>query len=215
VFRDRLEVGGVRGPDVVGPYPAADVALATVHGPLLAPDDARQAAAQLVAQLGVDQGEPDATIVWQGQVPGPEDGGAPATVTVAAVTVPSGAVLVDAEWSRPLDDQLASGIYGGTCVVRDVLPDGWPAAERTYAFTCTVFDSSSGSAVAPFVIAAPTEAVRARLYGAGGEVMGETDLVDGVAVLSAIVTDAPGPVASVEAFTADGTSLVRTPVLEG
>jgi hypothetical protein len=216
VFRDRLEVHAGRVPDVVGQAAARDLALATVHGPLLAPDDAQQAAGQLVAQLGVDRGDPDALIPWQGQVPGPGDGGAPATVTVAAVTTPSGAVLADASWARPLDDQLVSGVYGGTCVVRAVLPDGLPAAERTYAFSCTVFGSDEGQQpTTAFVIAAPPQAVHARLYGAGGDVVAEVDLGDGVAVLPADETIGQRPAVAVEAFTADGTTLLRTPVLQG
>jgi hypothetical protein len=213
VFRNRLGIDGERGPDVLGQPAAGQLALATLHGPLAAEDDAQQAAAQLVAQLGIDQGEPDAVIAWQGQVPGPDDGGAPATVTLATVTAPSGAVLADAWWSWTLDGDLVSGIYGGTCVVRAVLPAGWPAAERTYAFSCTVFDADTGTGATTFVIAAPPEAVRARLYGAGGDVVAEVDLTDGVAVLPADATVGQRPAVAVEAFTADGTTLLRTPVL--
>ena len=43
----------------------------------------------------------------------------------------------------------------------------------------------------------------------------DTDLVDGVAVLSTIVSDVRAPVASVEAFTPDGNTQLRTPVLGG
>jgi hypothetical protein len=217
VFRDRLEVGAGIGPEVFGAAQASDLVLATVHGPLLAADDAQQAAGQLVAQLGVDRGEPDALVPWQGHVPGPAgDGGAPATVTVAAVTAPSGAVLVDVWWSRALEDPLVNGAYGGVCVVRAVLPDGWPAAERTYAFSCDVFGSSDGVQTATsFVIAAPPEAVHARLYGAGGDVVAEVDLTDGVAVLPETETLGQRPAVAVEAFAADGTTLPRSPVLTG
>jgi hypothetical protein len=217
VFRDRLEIDGGHGPELFGWGEPAALSLATVHGPLASPDDAQQAAGQLVAQLGVDRGDPDALIAWQGQVPGPEgDGGAPATITVAAVSAPSGAVLVDAGWTRALQDPLADGAYGGSCVVRDVLPDGWPAAERTYAFSCDVFGSSDGVQTATsFVIAAPPQAVHARLYGAAGDVVAEVDLTDGVAVLPENETVGRRPAVAVEAFTADGTSLLRTPVLEG
>jgi hypothetical protein len=218
VIRDSLAVSGVRTPDLVGGQggSADELSLATVHGRLLDEVDAQQAAAQLVGQLGLDQGEPDALIAWQGSVPGPDDGGsAPATVTVATVTAPSGAVLVDVWWSRALADPLATGVYGGSCVVRDVLPDGWPAAERTYAFSCTVYGSEEGPSATSFVITGPPEAVHARLYGVGGDVVAEVDLVDGVAVLPATETVGQRPAVEVEAFTADGTSLLRTPVLEG
>jgi hypothetical protein len=195
VFRDSLEVFGVRTPDVLGAGgPAADLSLSTVHGPLLDEFDAQQAAAQLVAQLGLDLGEPDAVITWQGQVPGPGEGGPPATVTVATVTAPSGAVLVTAGWTRPTGD---GGSY------------------RTYAFDCTIADGQGRNPVSAFVIAAPPEAVHARLYGSGGEVVAEVDLVDGVAVLPADQTIGQRPADAVEAFTPDGMTQLRTPVLGG
>jgi hypothetical protein len=216
VFRDSLELFSLRSPDVLGANgPAPDLVLASVHGPLQSEQDAQQTAAELVGRLGLDQGDPDAIIVWQGQVPGPDDGDGPATVTVATVTAPSGAVLVNARWSRALES--SSGGYGGSCngLEQVVLPAHWPAEDRTYAFDCTVGDRQGQQAVTSFVIAAPPDSFHARLYDAAGNVMAQTDLVDGVAVLTGIVTDSPGPVAWVEAFTPDGNTQLRTPVLGG
>ncbi|NYJ06732.1 hypothetical protein [Petropleomorpha daqingensis] len=217
VFRDRMEVPSTRGPDVVGGVEEADLALATVHGPLLDEGEAQRSAAWLLSPLGLDQGEPDATVVWQGHVPGPDDGGGPATATVVTATVPGGAVLVDAWWTRPRDGDLVNGSDGSTCGdwagSAVALPAGRPAAERTYAFSCTVVDSGSGAGATAFVIAAPPEAVHARLYGAGGDVVAEVDLTDGVAVLPGTETVGQRPAFAVEVFTADGTSLLRTPVL--
>jgi hypothetical protein len=215
VFRDSLEVLSVRSPDLLGgEAPADELSLATVHGPLVSEDDAQQAAGQLVARLGLDQGDPDATIVWQGEIPGPDDGGGPATVTVATVTSPSGAVLVDALWTRPMPDGSA---YGGSCGdwLSVVLPAGWPAAERTYAFACTVNDSQGERTATSFVVAAPSRATFVHLLGPSGNRVAESDLAGGVLVVLPEWMESQLPVGSVEAFAADGTSLLRTPVLGG
>jgi hypothetical protein len=216
VFRDSLEISGARGPDVLGAGgPAVDLSLAAVHGPLISESDAQWAAAQLVGQLGPDSGDPDAIIVWQGEVPGPDDGGGPATVTVATVTAPSGAVLVNALWSRPAGD---GGSYSSTCGNWDqvVLPAHWPAEDRTYAFSCSVTVPGSASAVTSFVIAAPRTATSARLYWASDELVAEVSLVDGVAVLPADQTQGQRPAVSVEVINADPTKqLPPVPVLGG
>ena len=214
VFRDSLEVFSVRGPDLVGYVTDPALTLATVHGPLADENGAQQAAGQLVARLGLDQGDPDATIVWQGQVPGPDDGGGPATVTVATVTAPSGAVLVDVLWSRPTTDGYS---YGGSCGdwLSLVLPAGLPVAERTYAFACTVTDTQGQRPVTAFVVAAPPSATSVRLLGPSGNQVAESSLADGVLLVPPDWMSSQLPVASVEAFTADGTTLLRTPVLGG
>jgi DNA-directed RNA polymerase specialized sigma24 family protein len=193
-------------PDVaVDPAPAPALPIAMEHlrgvptGTALL--SARSAATRILAPLGLRRDEVEVTAHWTGGVPEP---GSPGRAAVVTVTLPSGAVVVTAEWVLPMDD--AGSLTGSECG-RGVLPAGEPVSGRVYAATCDVADGT-GPMRSSLVVVAPPEVALIRVYGGDYAFLGEHPTVDGVLVAPlALGTD------TVEAVTADGVSLGRVELL--
>jgi DNA-directed RNA polymerase specialized sigma24 family protein len=162
---------------------------------------AEWAAFTAAATLGISPA--DATITARLVAPAP----APAEGAVALVTValPSGALLVSAQWAAALPD----GQPGGADCGMDVRPAGPPAEERVLAAGCHLFAPAEGRSLdSVLVVTAPPSVALVRAYGHDGAFLGQFDAAGGTLV-------APMPVGTreVEAVTAAGVLLGRAPLL--
>jgi hypothetical protein len=144
--------------------------------------------AAVLGQLGRPADPAAVTVLWAGDLPGPND--RPARLTVLAVAQPSGAVVVTAPYGYAAD---LTGRAGGSWCVTGVLPAGEPLAQRVVALQCDISDGTVDREVSRFlvVLAAPT-ARSVQLLDAAGAVLSEHPLADGVAVVRS-----PGAVARV------------------
>ena len=191
-------------PEVLAdPAPAPPIAIDYPRGapPASGREVAVAAAEQVLGRLGLPRAALRVTALWVGAVP---LRGAPAgAAAVVAVTVPSGAVVLAAEW-QDVDYVLA------TRCGQAVQSAGHPAARLVAAFAC---DPSGGSAASPtrtsLVVVGPPDVARVRAYTGDGTVLAETPAVAGVAVL-------PLPLGTdtAEAFTREGTGLGRVGLLD-
>jgi hypothetical protein len=162
---------------------------------------ARTTAAHILAPLGRRLDEVEVTALWTGGVPDP---GSPGQGALVTVTLPSGAVVVTAEWLLPTGD--AGGLAGTECG-RAVLPAGMPAARRVYAVACDVADGTRPMHTS-LVVVAPPQVTTVRAYAADYTFLGEHPTTDGV-----LVVPLPLGTETVEAVTARGINLGRVALL--
>jgi hypothetical protein len=162
--------------------------------------------ASVLGQLGLPVADADVTVLWAGDLPGPND--RPARLTVLALPQPSGAVVVTAPYGYAAD---LSGRAGGSWCVTGVLPAGGQLDQRVVALQCDISDGSVDREVSRFlvVLAAPT-ATTVQLLDAGGAVLGERPLGDGVAVVRS-----PGDVARVVVDGSAGALVLQDTDLSG
>ena len=205
VTRDGTELR-TTGPDGRGraDRAAPDVPLAWWRvRPAPAPGDVMVATEveQVLGQIGLAADEVSFAVPWAGDVPAPRDG--TARVTVLAATLPSGAVYLTAPYGHALDTE---GYVGGSTCGSQVVPAGAPLEQRTIALRCDVGDGSGlGDDESSLVVVAPPAAASARVLDAGGAVLTDLPLTDGVAVVPF-----PEGTVTVEARAADGTVLAPT-----
>jgi hypothetical protein len=165
-----------------------------------------RSARRILAALGLLPREAEITALWTGSVPGP----APATgeAVLVAVTVPSGAVLMDGEWEVQVDSPSGDYVQGGDCGL-DVLPAGPPVEDRVHAMACEVVDPRGSAPLRSYlVVVTPPEVALVRIYDGDSRYLTEAAPADGV-----VVTPLPRRTATVEAVTAGGISLGRTELL--
>lgn len=164
-------------------------------------------AERLLAPLGLARHELRVTVLWAGDLPGPGPGSGSAAVV--AVTLPSGAVVVDGEWLLAVDSPTGRYLQGGDCGL-DVLPAGPPVDQRVHALACEVVDPSTGTTFVRSVllVVAPPHVRAVRLYDNASRFLTELPAVDGV-----VIAPLPRLTATVEAVTAAGVSLGRTELM--
>jgi hypothetical protein len=155
----------------------------------------------ILAPLGLRRDRIEVTAQWTGGVPEPGSRGQAAVVTV---TVPSGAVVVTAEWLLPMDE--SRSLTSSECG-RGVLPAGAPASRRVYAVSCDVAEGTRPMS-SSLVVVAPPEVTLVRVYGDDYTLLGEHPTADGV-----LVVPLPLGTEKVEAVTAEGVSLGRVELL--
>jgi hypothetical protein len=163
---------------------------------------ARLAAEHVLAELRLSAGQVDITAHWVGDVPG-ADGGQAAVVTV---TLPSGAVVVEAQVLFP---ELPGGATTGAFCGQGVLPAGPPAARRVQAVACEVVNFAAGAPMSTsLVVVGPPEVALIRTYDDDRSFLSEHVAVDGVLVVALpLGTD------TVEAVTDGGVTLGRVELL--
>src|SRR4051794_28745619 len=151
------------------PAPAPAVGDAAV-GPQLA---------SVLARLGQPAADAAVTTLWAGDLPGPND--RPARLTVLAVAQPSGAYVVTAPYGYAAD---LTGRAGGSWCVTGVLPAGEPLDRRVIAVQCDISDGTVDREVSRFlVVLAPSGTSSVQLLDAGGTVLSDHPVTDGVAVV--------------------------------
>ena len=167
-------------------------------------------AQQLLGRLGLPLRTVDVTALWVGFIPRP--GGVSGAAAIVGVTVPSGAVVVGADWLVLV--QSADYYVHGRCG-QGILPAGAPVSRRVTALTCD-FQSGGGVLLEEYhetpggslVVVGPEALARVRTYTGGGTLLQEYRATDGV-----VVAPLPLGVDSVEGLTAGGTGLGRVPLL--
>jgi hypothetical protein len=163
---------------------------------------ARLAAEHVLAELGLAAGQVDITAQWVGNVPG-ADGGQAAVVTV---TLPSGAVVVEAQILFP---ELPGGATTGAFCGQGILPAGPPAARRVQAVACEVVDVTAEAPMSTsLVVVSPPEVALIRTYDDDRTFLSEHVAVDGV-----LVVPLPLGTDTVEAVTDGGVTLGRVELL--
>jgi hypothetical protein len=163
---------------------------------------ARVAAEHVLAELGLAAGQVDITAQWVGNVPG-ADGGQAAVVTV---TLPSGAVVVEAQILFP---ELPGGTTTGAFCGQGILPAGPPAARRVQAVACEVVDVTAEAPMSTsLVVVSPPEVALIRTYDDDRTFLSEHVAVDGV-----LVVPLPLGTDTVEAVTEGGVTLGRVELL--
>jgi hypothetical protein len=159
----------------------------------------------VLGQLGEPAGNTPVTALWGGDLPGPND--QPARLTILAIPQPSGAVVVTTPYGYAAD---LDGRTGSSWCGTGVLPAGIPLAQRVVAVQCDLSDLSEDREISRFlVVVAPRTALSMRLLDAGGNVLRERPLADGVAVVRS-----PGRVAQVDVTTADGGTTSVIPLVD-
>ncbi|NEK58862.1 hypothetical protein GCU56_13390 [Geodermatophilus sabuli] len=163
---------------------------------------AQRVAAGIVAQVGLPRTAVQVAAPWVGDVP--QDGPGAGTVAVVTVTVPSGAVVVGAEWAAPADD----GAAGRRCALA-IAPAGFPLDRQVHALSCGA-PSSTGTAApqTDLVVVAPPSVATVRAHSAAGIFLAEFPAADGV-----VVAPFPRRTVTVEAITGGGVSLGRVRLL--
>ncbi|SOD99097.1 hypothetical protein [Blastococcus haudaquaticus] len=163
---------------------------------------AEYSAEYVLAELGLSGMQTTVAAQWVGPVP--TDG--PGVAALVTVTLPSGAIVVQAQWLMPEDpDGSSMGTYCG----RAILPAGPPVERRVHAVACEVFDTTSGHPVSThLVVVGPPEVALIRTYDDDRVFLGEHTAQDGVVV-------APLPLGTdqVEAVTAGGVTLGRVDLM--
>ncbi len=163
---------------------------------------AGHAAQSVLLELGRAPADVAVAAQWVGSVPAGGEGQA----AVVTVTLPSGAVVVEAQWLLP--EQPDGSMQGSQCG-REVLPAGAEAARRVYAAVCEIVDISTGAPMSTvLLVVAPPEVVLLRTYDDDRTYLSEHPTDGGIAVL-------PFPLGTdtVEAVTAGGVSLGRVELL--
>jgi hypothetical protein len=159
----------------------------------------------VLGQLGEPVGDTPVTVLWSGDLPGPND--QPARLTVVAIPRPSGAVVVTTPYGYTADP---AGRIGSSWCGTGVLPAGIPLEQRVVAVQCDLSDLSVDREISRFlVVVGPREAASMRLLDATGNVLRERQLADGVAVVRS-----PGDVAEVDVTTADGGTTSAIPLVD-
>lgn len=163
---------------------------------------ARSAAEHVLAELGLSPAQVDVTAEWVGSVPAGQAGQA----AVVTVTLPSGAVVVEAQVLLP---ELPDGGTMGAFCGQAILPAGPPAARRVHAVSCEVVDYTTGAPMSTsLVVVGPPEVALIRTYGDDRTFLTEHAAADGV-----LVVPLPLGTETVEAVTAAGVTLGRVDLL--
>jgi hypothetical protein len=163
---------------------------------------ARYAAENVLQELGLSGSDVTITAQWVGGVPADERGQA----AVVTVTLPSGAVVVEAQWHMPPE---SDGSNMGSFCGRAVLPAGPPAERRVHAVACEAIDGTTGAPLSTnLVVVGPPEVALIRTYDDDRTFLAEHGAVDGV-----LVVPMPLGTESVEAVTSGGVTLGRVDVL--
>ena len=150
---------------------------------------------QVLGQLGEPVGSADATVLWAGDLPGPQD--RPARLSVVAVRRPSGAFVVLSPYGYAVD---LTGRSGTSFCGTGTIPAQEPLDGRVVGVRCDLSDGAADRELSRFlVVIGPRAATTVRLRDVAGAQLAELPAPDGVAVLRS-----PGPVASVEAVLPDG-----------
>jgi DNA-directed RNA polymerase specialized sigma24 family protein len=179
--------------DVAYPVPPTDEArLATQYAVLAA-----------LAPLGVSLDDVDITVHALAPVPAPAGG----VIAVASVTLPSGAVLISAQWTRDGPDGYP---VGSDCGV-EVRPAGRAPEDGVLAARCELYDPVSGQSLAEtlLVVAPPSVAV-VRVYRGDDTFVAEHAVPDG----GVLIVPAPEGTAEIEAVTDTGVLLGRVRPLD-
>lgn len=163
---------------------------------------ARSAAEHILAELGLSPAQVEITAQWVGSVPAGDAGQA----AVVSVTVPSGAVVVEAQVLRP--EQPGGATMGAFCG-QAILPAGPPAARRVQAMSCEVVDYATGTPMSTsLVVVGPPEVALVRTYAIDRTFMTEHPVSGGV-----LVVPLPRGTDTVEAVTSAGVTLGRVELL--
>lgn len=198
-------------PTTIGDRPAAPLPVALDHpaGPPPASADrvVALAAQRLLAPLGLARHELRVTLLWAGDLPGPDPGAGSAAVLAA--TMPSGAVVVDGEWLASVESADGGSPQGGNCGL-DTLPAGPPVERRVHALACEVVNPATGisSVRTVLLVVAPRQVDRVRVYDSSSHFLAELPAPGGV-----VVAPLPPLTATVEAVTETGISLGRTQLM--
>jgi DNA-directed RNA polymerase specialized sigma24 family protein len=156
-------------------------------------------------QLGLPARTAAVTLLWAGDLPGPND--RPARLTVAAIEQPSGAVVVTAPFGYAADP---SGRAGSSWCGTGVLPAGEPLDQRVVVVPCDISDGTADPEISRFlVVVAARTATTVQLLDESGALLSEHPLQDGVAVVRS-----PGDVSRVLVTGADGGTSAGTPLLD-
>ncbi|WP_158548831.1 hypothetical protein [Blastococcus sp. TF02A-26] len=157
-------------------------------------------AQQVLWTLGLRPDQVRFAVVWAGAVPSPDE--RLAEVLLLAVTLPSGAVYLEATASLTSPD----GSGGAAGCGSELRPAGPPLLERTYVLSCSLpFAEGETPGRPSLVVVAPPSAATARLLDADGEVLGSYVLRDGV-----VVGEPVDGLATVQTLTTDGAVLAET-----
>ncbi|MGZ4538526.1 MAG: hypothetical protein ACXVXS_05375 [Blastococcus sp.] len=202
VFRNGAPLLATPPELLADPGPAPPISIDYPRGapPVSGRQVAEAAAQQILGRLGLPRAGLEVTALWVGTVPrlGPPAG----VAAIVAVTVPSGAVVLAAEW------QDVDYVRATPCG-QAVQPAGTPAARRVAAFACDPTGGTTAPLHTSLVVVGPPDVVRVRVYTGDGTVLAEAAAVAGVAVLPLPVgTDA------VEAFPRGGSGLGRVGLLD-
>ncbi len=163
---------------------------------------AEYAAERVLVEVGLPLEDVDVTAQWVGNVPSTGAGAA----AVVTVTLPSGAVVVDAQWLVPWRPD--GSLVGDDCG-RAVQPAGPPADRRVYALACEVVEATTGAPMrTSLVVVAPRDVVLVRAYDEDRTFLSEHPSADGT-----VVVPLPLGTETVEAVTAGGVSLGRVELL--
>ena len=166
----------------------------------------RRTAGRLLSRLGPARHEIALTLLWSGTVPGSDPGAGQAAVV--ALTQPSGAVVVDGEWLRPVTSASGDYLQHGDCGF-DVLPAGPPVTLRVLPLVCGLVEPGGrGPVRSVLVVVGPHTVTVVRVYDRDSTFLAEFPAVDGV-----VVAPLPAGTATVEAVTAGGVGLGRSALL--
>jgi hypothetical protein len=120
------------------------------------------------------------------------------------VTLPSGAVIVTAQWALVTPD----GVQGAADCGMEVRPAGRLPQEGVLVAGCELYDPRQGQPVGNvLLIAAPPSVAVVRIYGADSAFLAEHAMPDGGVLL---VPRPEGQIHEVEAVTDGGVLLGRT-----
>lgn len=160
------------------------------------------AVAHALNELGLPPAQTTVTAQWVGSLPSGPAGRA----AVVTVTLPSGALVVSAQWSSPAGpDGSMTGAFCGL----EILPAGPPAERRVQAAACDVVDSTTGAPMSTdLVVVGPPEVALIRAYDGDRVFLAEHSAQDGV-----LTVPLPLGTESVEAVTAGGVTLGRVDLL--
>jgi hypothetical protein len=163
---------------------------------------ARFAATNVLGELGVSTAQVTVSAPWVGTLPNGGDGQA----AVVTVTLPSGAVVVTAQWLLP---QQPDGSYTGHLCGQAILPAGSPAQRRVHALSCEVVDGTTGAPMSTdLLVVGPPEVALIRTYDVDRVFLSEHTAQDGV-----LAVPMPLGTETVEAVTAGGVTLGRVDLL--
>ncbi|TQN42332.1 hypothetical protein FHU33_1729 [Blastococcus colisei] len=163
---------------------------------------ARYAAENVLRELGLSGSQVRIAAQWTGSVPA----GGSDQAALVTVTLPSGAVVVTAQWLMP---ERPDGSSMGAFCGQAVQPAGPPAERRVHAVACEVVDTTSGAPMrTSLVVVAPPEVALIRTYDGDRRFLADHSAVDGV-----LVAPMPLGTETVEAVTAGGVTLGRVDVL--
>jgi DNA-directed RNA polymerase specialized sigma24 family protein len=131
--------------------------------------------------------------------------GGTGTVALVTVTLPSGAVLVSAQWAW----EVSADFPGAADCGLEVRPASPPPDERLLFAGCETFDPDNGEVMGNLLVGSvPRQVAAVRLYGGDGAFVEEHPVHDGT-----LVVQVPPGIDTVEAVTASGVSLGRSHLL--